>query len=476
MSPAARAWRREPARRRPHRRGARELDIDALLQLPPRQRERFLATCSAREIVQINDAASDFVRYWGRPAQLWPKGVWKIWLLNAGRGFGKTRVGAEYTHRVARKNPGRHMALVARTSADARDTMIDGESGILHTGWPSWRPIWRPTKRRVIWPNGCWATVYTADEPDNLRGPNTCWFWADELASWRYARKAWDMLMMTLRTGDDPRGVVTTTPKPTPIYREILGDPGTVVTRGSTFDNSANLAASFLAYLQRKYAGTTLGRQELEAEVLDEAEGALWRREWLDRDRVMPNQVPVLDRIVVAIDPSATSTEESNEAGIVVAGVKYNAGSVPDDFYVLSDISARLSPSKWAARAIGASDLHNADRVVGEVNHGGEMIETVLRTIRPNLSYKALRASVGKRARAEPVSAMSEQARIHMVGFFAELEDELCNWDPAITPESPNRLDAMVWAITELAGKRGLPNVDFGAPGTELAQSSHWSL
>lgn len=400
-------------------------------------------------------------------------------LFLVGRGMiptHNTKVGAEYTHRVARQNPGRHLALVARTSSDARDTMIEGESGILHTGWPTWRPIYSPTKRRVTWPNGCWGTVYTADEPDNLRGPNCCWFWADELASWRYARKAWDMLMFTLRTGSDPRGIVTTTPKPTPIYREILADPGSVVTRGSTWDNAANLAPSFLAYLKRKYAGTTLGRQELEAEVLDQAEGALWQRAWLERDRVTPDQVPEhLDRIVVAIDPSATSTEESSEAGIVVVGAKYHSGPVPDDFYVLADVSGTLSPHAWARRAVEAYEAHRADRVIGEANHGGDMIETVLRTAAPNLPYRQVRASEGKRARAEPVSALSEQHRLHMVGFLAELEDQLCNWDPNVTKKSPDRLDAMVWAVTDLMARRAPAHFDLGGQQS-LVRSSHWSL
>lgn len=451
------------------------LNLEPLLRADARTRARFLAGCTPAQVQRLNDAASDFTRYWARPAQLWPRGDWKIWLLNAGRGFGKTRVGAEYTHRVARRNPGRHMALVARTSSDARDTMIEGESGILHTGWPSWRPSYSPTKRRVTWPNGCWGTVYTADEPDNLRGPNTCWFWADELASWRYARKAWDMLMFTLRAGQDPRGIVTTTPKPTPIYREILGDAATVVTRGRTYDNSANLAPSFLAYLERKYGGTTLGRQELDAEVLDEAEGALWKRAWLERDRVTLGGVPPLDRIVVAMDPSATSEETSNEAGLVIVGARYHGGSVPDDFYVLNDLSGVLTPSAWARRAVEAYALYRADRVVGEANHGGDMIEALLRTQDANVPYRKVHASTGKRTRAEPVSALSEQGRIHMVGFFAELEDQLCNWDPNVSTESPDRLDAMVWAVFELMRNRGqVPNLDLASG--RLGQASHWVM
>lgn len=465
-----------PPGRRPRRGGAvAELDLRALFRMDAKARERFLGTCDRVQLAAIHEAASDFRRYWARPAQLPPTGDWKIWVLLAGRGFGKTRVGAEETHHAARANPGRRIALVARTAADARDTMVEGESGILSTGSPSFRPHYEPSKRRLTWPNGCTATVFSADKPDLLRGPNICFFWADELASWRYARTAWDMLMFTLRSGRDPRGIVTTTPKPVPLLRELLKEPDTHVTGGSTYENAENLAASFVRHLLRKYEGTTLGRQELHAEVMDEAEGALWRRAWLERDRVAAlDQVPLLDRVVVAIDPSVTATEESAECGLVVAGAKYNAAPMPDDFYVLSDLSARISPMNWAKRAVDAFDLWSADRVLGEVNNGGDLIETTLRTVRQNLPYRSLHASRGKRARAEPISALSEQGRIHMVGFFAELEDELCNWDPNVTVESPNRLDAMVWAITDLSSHRGTPQVDLS--GIDLGKRSGWSL
>lgn len=455
-------------------RRASALDLRGLLRMAPPARERFLNRCDPAQLELLLEAASDFPRYWARPAQIWPRGDWKVWLLNAGRGFGKTRVGAEYTHHVARENPGRHLALVARTAADARDTMIEGESGLLFTGSPAFRPTYEPSKRRVTWPNGCWGTVYSADKPDLLRGPNIFWFWADELASWRYAQRAWDNLMFTLRVGLHPRGVVTTTPKPTPLYRQLLKEPDTVVTGGSTFENAENLAASFLALLRRKYEGTQLGRQELHAEVLDEAEGALWRRSWLERDRVHPEQVPTLDRLVVSIDPSVTANEDSSECGLIVAGAKYNSGPIPDDFYVLSDLSGVLSPMAWAKRAVDAYDLWNADRVVGEVNNGGDLIETTLRTLRQNLPYRTLHASRGKRARAEPVSALSEQGRVHMVGFFAELEDQLCNWDPNVTLESPDRLDAAVWAITDLMTRRVAPDIDLSGQG--LGRTSHWTL
>lgn len=453
----------------------RTLNIAKLARLPKAKREAFLATLTPAEIRALADDASDFRRYWARPAQLWPAGAWKFWCLNAGRGFGKTKCGAEYTHEVARENPGRHAALVARTAADARDTMVEGESGILHTGSPSFRPLYEPSKRRLTWPNGFWATVYSADKPDLLRGPNICWFWADELAAWRYARLAWDNLMFTLRTGAFPRGIITTTPKPVPLYRELLADPDTVVTGGSTFENAENLAPSFLQLLRRKYEGTALGRQELNAEVMDEAEGALWRRAWFDRDRVLPGQLPAaMDRIVVALDPSVTSSAESAECGLVVVGAKYNPPPLPDDFYVLADLSAVMSPATWARLAIEAFDTWHADRVVGEVNNGGDLIEHTLRTQRANLPYRSLHASKGKRARAEPVSALSEQGRIHVLGFLAELEDQCCTWDPQVTPESPDRLDALVWAVTELMSRRADPPVDLGGQD-HLGRTSHWT-
>jgi phage terminase large subunit-like protein len=462
-------------RSRAHKGRGGPIDIEPLLRLDARGRKRFLDRCSPHHRLLLLEEASHFARHWARPNQLRPPGVWKVWVCNAGRGWGKTRVGAEETHTFARDNPGRHLALVARTAADARDTMIEGESGILSTGSPLFRAVYEPSKRRVVWPNGCWGTVYSADKPDLLRGPNIAWFWADELAAWRYARKAWDNLMFTLRAGADPRGIVTTTPKPVPLYRELLKEPDTVISGGSTFENAENLAASFLALLQRKYSGTTLGRQELEAELLDEAEGALWKRAWLERDRILtPEQLPELDRLVVAIDPAVTSGEESAECGIVVAGAKYHPAPIPDDFYVLADLSARLSPLAWAKRSIDAAERWRADRIVAEVNNGGDLVETTLRTLRQNIAYRTLHASRGKRARAEPVSALSEQHCLHMLGYFAELEDELCNWDPQVSTESPNRLDAMVWAVTELANHRGVPQFSL-EEASGLDRVSHWT-
>lgn len=447
-----------------------------LAGLTPDQRRAFAEGLDKRQLQALLADSDDFERYWARPAQRWPAGDWLVWLIEAGRGFGKTKTGAEYMHRVAKQSPRMHMALVARTDDDIRDTMIEGDSGLLRTGWRDFRPEYEPSKHRVTWPNGAWATCYSSVQPSKLRGPNICFAWCDELAAWRRARECWEQIEFTLRIGEHPRVIVTTTPKPIKFYRELRSWDGTVITRGSTFENAANLAPVFLANLRKKYEGTATGRQELNAEVLDEAEGALWKRAALERDRIRREDLPRLDRVVVALDPSATSKSTSAEAGIVAAGVRFNAAPLPDDFYVLADGSERLSPDAWGRRAIELYDAYQADRLVGEANHGGDMIETVLRTIRPNLSYRTVHASVGKRVRAEPVAALTEQQRLHLVGPLEQLEDQLCNWDPRASDESPDRLDAMVWAITELMDNRPEPTPDLGQVADFGQRVSPWDL
>jgi len=383
-----------------------------------------------------------------RPNQLPPAGEWRIWMLLAGRGFGKTRTGAEWVCEQAESGRVSRIALVAPTASDAREVMVEGESGVLAVS-PSWsRPVYEPSRRRLTWPNGAIGTTYSADEPERFRGPQHDAAWADELGAWRYP-ESWDLLMFGLRLGKNPRAVVTTTPKPVRLIRELLAREGkdVVVTRGRTEDNRANLAAGFLEQIVGRYAGTRLGRQELDGEMLDDAPGALWNRDAIENTRL--KAAPELRRIVVAIDPAVTSGDEADETGIIVAGVDGLGHG-----YILEDLSGRFAPIEWARAAIAAYRRHHADRIVGEVNNGGEMIESTLRMVDPNVSFKAVHASRGKVTRAEPVSALYEQNRIHHVGTFPALEDQQCaftaDFDRAKAGFSPDRLDALVWALTEL--------------------------
>lgn len=380
--------------------------------------------------------------YWARPSQLPPPGDWRVWLLLAGRGFGKTRTLAEWVRdRIESGRSGR-MALVAPTAADVRDVIVEGESGILAVCPPWNRPLYEPSKRRLTWPNGAIATTYSADEPDRLRGPQHDAAACDEIAAWRYP-ETFDMLMLGLRLGNDPRALAATTPKPVRLVRELLAAGTTSVTRGSTYENAPNLAPAFLTQITAKYEGTRLGRQELNAELLDDVPGALWTRKVLDDLRTV--QVPDLQRIVVAVDPAVTSGEDADETGISVAGL-----GVDGHGYVLGDLSCRMSPEGWARRAVNAFREHRADRIVAEVNNGGDLVERVIRTVDVSVAYKAVHASRGKRVRAEPIAALYEQGKVHHVGAFADLEDQMCAYTPDGYDGSPDRLDALVWALTEL--------------------------
>lgn len=385
-------------------------------------------------------------RAWARPEQLAPIARWLVWLILAGRGFGKTRTGAEWCREEVESGRRSRLALIAPTAADARDVMVEGESGILAISPPWFRPIYEPSKRRVTWPNGALATVYTADEPERLRGPQHDGAWCDEPASWRYP-DAWDMLQFGLRLGNDPRTVVTGTPKPVKLIRDLIKASTTIVTHGSTYDNAANLAQPFLDAIKAKYEGTRLGRQELYAEVLDDVPGALWTRKLLDDTRV--DRHPDLRRVVVAVDPSGGHTEDNDEQGIVVAGV-----GVDGHGYTLADLSCRLTPDGWGKRAVQAFIDHKADRIVFESNYGGEMCEHVIQTAAKSMGVrvpvKMLHASRGKVVRAEPVAALFEQKRAHHVGALDRLEDEQCAFTPLGFDGSPNRVDAEVWAYTEL--------------------------
>lgn len=403
-------------------------------------------------------------RFLARGEQLPPPGDWDYWILRMGRGGGKTFAGSSWTHEQAQAHPGLAGLIAARTAGDVRETMVEGASGILATAPLGFAPKYEPSKRKVTWPNGAYALCLGADEPELFRGKNSAWAWADEVASWR-KRDAWDQLQLGLRVGPHPRCVVTTTPKPTPLIREILAEPRAVDTRGSTYDNAANLAPAFLAKVLAKYEGTTLGAQELHGELLGDTPGALWARAMLDTHRVREAPTDLM-RIVVAVDPAATSGEDADDTGIVVVGRGRDGHG-----YVLSDVSCHESPAGWAKRAIEAYRLHRADRVVYEANQGGEMVEQTLRTVAAGTSLPtgAVWASRGKQARAEPISALYEQGRVHHVGMFADLESELTTWVPGSSTWSPNRLDALVWACTELFEREAIAV----APGG-LGQRSYW--
>ena len=336
----------------------------------------------------------------------------------------------------------RRVALVARTASDVRDVIVEGESGILAISPPDARPVWEPSRRRLTWPNGAIATTYSADEPDQLRGPQHDAAWADELAAWKYP-DAWTQLLLGLRLGSDPRVVVTTTPRPTPIIRSLRAAATTHITSGRTIDNAANLAPQFLDAIVRQYEGTRLGRQELDGEILDDSAGALWRWQWIDAARVAC--APDLRRVVVAIDPAASSHDDSDETGIVVAGVGHDGRA-----YVLADASGRYRPEEWARTALALYREHKADCIVAEANNGGEMVAATLRVHDRGANVRTVHATRGKATRAEPVAALYEQARVSHCGALARLEDQLTTWDPATSRTSPDRLDALVWALTEV--------------------------
>jgi phage terminase large subunit-like protein len=396
-------------------------------------------------------------KLWARDDQLPPGGDWIIWLILAGRGWGKTRTGAEFIRNavcgitpMARGNYHR-LALVGATAAEVRDVMVEGESGILATSHKDFRPTYLKSLRKLEWPNGAVAICFSAEDPDQLRGPQQDLAWADELAKWQYADDAWSNLMFGLRLGDQPRAIVTTTPRPIKLIRELLKEDTTHLTKGTTYDNSANLAKTFIKQVISKYEGTRLGRQELLADILDDNPYALWRRDNLDQHRSKWAEEEIL-RTVVAVDPPVKTGEDADECGIVVAS-KTKSGR----YYVHADYSEQgLSPEGWAAKVVKAYNDHSADRVVAEVNQGGAMVESVLRAVDANLPYKAVHASKGKVVRAEPIAALYEQGKVSHVGSLAKLEDQMCeftsDFDRGIMGYSPDRVDALVWALTALSG------------------------
>ena len=382
-----------------------------------------------------------------RPNQLPPPGHWHTWVILAGRGFGKTRTGAETLRSWVQSGRYKRLALISKSIGEARAVMVEGVSGLLEVHPPRDRPHFEKARHQLNWPNGCLATLYGADHFERLRGPQFDAVWIDELAKFRYPDEAWSQLMLALRLGTDPRCIVTTTPRPIPLIEKLLVRDDVVVTRGTTFENSGNLAPAFLDQIVKQFEGTRLGAQELYAELLTEQQGALWRRD-LIRYQEPPYEecgLPKLARIVVAIDPATTHHEESDETGIVIAGLSGDKCA-----YVLEDLSGRLSPGDWGQRVVEAYWRLKADRVVAETNKGGDLVERILRSLDPTIPYKAVRATRGKFTRAEPIAALYEQNRVFHARPLSLLETQLCSFVPGISSKSPDRLDAMVWALTDL--------------------------
>lgn len=438
------------------------LSREQLLRLSSADRAEIIASLSEAEAAVLSYTWS----FWAREAQMaspeWqlPEGTKNIWMLLAGRGFGKTKVGAETLLEEVQAGRCGRIALVAETAADARDVIVEGDSGILQCAPPWFRPVYEPSKRKVTFPNGAIALTYNAVEPDQLRGPQFDFAWCDELAKWRYVQETWDNLMFGLRLGRRPRAIITTTPRPIKLLRELVKDPRVLVTRGSTLENVENLATSFIETVRKKYEGTRLGRQELNAEILDDVEGALWTRAILERAH-LPRPENGVDlsqfvRIVVAVDPAVSNQEGSDETGIVAVGLRRS----DERAVVLEDASGRMSPIEWAREAIRLYKTYRADRVVAEVNQGGDMVETTLRMVDANVAYRAVHASRGKVTRAEPVSALYEQGRVLHQGSFPLLEDQMAQFTRDFDKEamgfSPDRVDALVWAMTELMGIGGM--------------------
>ncbi|MDW4496822.1 terminase family protein [Sulfitobacter sp. D35] len=391
------------------------------------------------------------------PHQLPPEGDWRSWLIMGGRGAGKTRAGAEWVRaQVEGAKPldagrARRVALVGETIDQVREVMIFGDSGILACSPPDRRPAWEAGRKRLVWPNGAVATVHSAHDPEGLRGPQFDAAWVDEMAKWKKAQEAWDMLQFALRLGEAPQVCVTTTPRNVGVLKQVLKAPSTVVTHAPTEANAANLAASFLAEVRARYAGTRLGRQELDGVLLEDAEGALWTSAGLEA--ITAEAAPELDRIVVGLDPATTGGGRADECGIVVAGCRMR-GPVQDwRAWVLADCTVRgASPAEWARAAIRAMEQYGADRLVAEVNQGGQMVGEVVRQVDPLVPFKAVHASRGKVARAEPVAALYEQGRVSHLRGLGTLEDQMCRMTTTgyEGDGSPDRVDALVWALHEL--------------------------
>lgn len=416
--------------------------LGLLASLPTDQAKRFIESLTPNEALVLNHSWE----FHARPAQLPPSGGWLTWIIEAGRGFGKTRPGAEWVIKQAQEHPGCRIALGGETPDDYRDTMIEGESGILSCAPPWFKPKFQASMRRVTFPNKSMAVCFSGETPNKLRGPQHHFAWIDEICKFRHPQKFLDMLFLGLRLGPDPRLCVTTTPRPIPAYLKLRKSADTVITGGTTYENLANLAPPFRKKILSMYENTRLGRQELLAQLMFDVPGALWKRDRIDELRV--EEPPELQRIMVAVDPAITAEEDSDETGMVVGGV--NAAR---HGFLLEDCSGHYSPAQWGEKAVRKFVQYGANAIIAEKNQGGDMVEFTIKTAAEKLSKEYNRelvvpvhlvtASKGKVARAEPVAALSEQGRLHHVGTFGPLEDQLCTWLPGET--SPDRLDALVW-------------------------------
>jgi len=427
--------------------------VELLVCASEEEVEDFLSGLSANAL----KALPWMFEFWALPHQIAPHDDWATWVILGGRGAGKTRAGAEWVRtqvegaRPMDEGRCKQIALVGETYDQVRDIMVFGDSGILACCPPDRRPKWEATRKRLVWPNGAVATCYSASDPESLRGPQFDGAWVDELAKWKKGRDAWDMLQFALRLGDDPRQVVTTTPQNVDVLQDILNGKRTVSTSAPTSANAVNLAQSFLDKVTEQYGGTRRGRQELDGALLEDVEGALWRLS--DVDEVRIQNTPKLDRVVVAVDPPTTSGENADACGIVVAGAVMQGP--PQDWraYILADLTLHaVTPNAWAKAVAVAAKAFDADRVVAEVNQGGDMVETVLRQHSGLIPYKGVRASRGKSARAEPVAALYEQGRIFHLCGLQDLEDQMCQMSLTgfLGKGSPDRVDALVWALTDL--------------------------
>lgn len=446
--------------------------------MPEEERDKWLSS--------LSPAAKALLRYkwrdwWARPNQLAPEGIedkdtglvrpFNTWMVMAGRGFGKTRIGSEWIREnVCGPTPlspsptgWKRIALIAETAADARDVIVEGDSGILACHPKDFRPEYQKTNRKLTWPNGVVAFLYNATEPDQLRGPQHHAAWVDELAKFEYMQDTWDQLQFGLRLGEHPQVLVTTTPRPLPLIKKLVADPDTYVTMGATLDNAANLAANTIKQLYDRYGNTRLGRQELNGEILGDIPGALWNRDSLDNSRVKESPQD-LERVIVAVDPATSSEERSDEHGIVCVGLSRDSDGYARG-YVLEDASCKGTPEEWARRATKLYRKWQADKIVAEKNQGGQMVESVIKAADRSVPVKLVHASRGKIVRAEPISALYEQGRVHHVGSFPELEDQMCMFSVDnirnSSTGSPDRVDALVWGLTELfekiAGRRRVP-------------------
>lgn len=440
----------DPATRTPNS-GARKFSAVSIASENKNVARRLLTSLETNDLWRL---LYDW-RFWANDFQLPPgadaRADWTTWVFVGGRGAGKTRAGAEWVRQLIHQSTAQpiRVALIAETYHDARAVMIEGPSGILSVSPPSERPVFRSSLRRLEWPNGSVGELYSSEDPDGLRGPQFHAAWCDELAKWRHLEETWSMLQFGLRLGEAPRQLVTTTPRPLPLLKRLLADETTVVTRATTFQNRANLADSFFRQVITQFEGSNLGRQELLGEIVEDRADGLFRRADIEKARV--RAAPLLSRIVIAVDPPVTSGPKADECGIVVAGL-----SAEGEAYVLADLTCQgLSPTGWAEKAIEAYYDFDCDRIVAETNQGGELVETLVHQIDPAVPLRRVRATRGKALRAEPVAALYEQGKVHHVGLHAALEDQMVLFGTdGWSGKSPDRLDALVWALSDLMLRR----------------------